>query len=456
MTRPQPKLGLRCLLVAALWLTTFAAMSSPLLGRASIHREVSRSLPGIGPSQPIGTGVSHRSWDALSKGSTPTGVQASLKTTVDSRRHTGYENAVYSPDGHTVFVAYKRFLRDPTDPGGDYVEARLRVARSTDGGKNWTIQVVDPQASEAGDLIDQSVAIGGDRGSTIYVTYLIQTGGGAKAGSLRIAKSSDGGETWTIRTVAGQNIGGYVALKVLDSKKVLVAAKKAGGTEPLRLHASDNSGRTWSRSRIDTFGWYTGLDASGSGRIWAGYYNPGATSLHAASSMQPDGPWTRHEVAGQGGDEDYTGLGNSLDVSRSGDVYLSYEDFQPQRGRSVLRVSKSTDGGSTWTRSRADAAPILGWNTAIHVLSNPPPAQTHAFVAYWYGRLGDELKGQVRLAYSDDEAETWSISTVRDRHYVFPYLDLTVPESGVQYVSYQARTEAGETILRVARLNVTR
>src|SRR5205823_10860134 len=47
-------------------------------------------------------------------GGAPVGGKASIRlATVDADSFTGNENAIYAADRNTVFVAYKRFLRDP-------------------------------------------------------------------------------------------------------------------------------------------------------------------------------------------------------------------------------------------------------------------------------------------------------------------------------------------------------
>ena len=447
LVRPAPlTLALIALVASASSLMSQTIDPRPAAG-------ISRKLGGgSAPSQRIGELLPRRKARTGPPFSASGQEAEADKVTVDSQGYTGAENAIYSPRPRTVFVAYKRFLRDPIEPGGDLVAAQLRVARSADGGKNWSLDVVDATAGEPGDVVDQSVAIGGDRDDTIYMAYLEQSEE-VDANLLKVAKSTDAGKTWTIGRVSRQGGGGYVAIKVIDTKTVLIAAKKAGGTEPLRLYSTTDGGNSWTKSTIDTFGWYTGLDTSRSDRIWVSYFNPGATSLHSATSTSPAGPWVNAVVAGEGGDDDYAGLGNSLDVTRSGDVYVSYEDFQRSRGRSVVRVSKTSNLGESWSTNRVQAATFIGWNTAIRVIERS--ATTHAFVAYWYGRPNPELKGRVRIAHSEDGAETWSVTTIHERRYVDPYLDLAAPTPGVQYISYQARNTGGGTILRVARVDTT-
>jgi hypothetical protein len=157
-------------------------------------------------------------------------------------------------------------------------------------------------------------------------------------------------------------------------------------------------------------------------------------------------------VNGEGGDNDFTGLGSSLDAARTGDVFVGYEDFQSARGRSVVRVSKTENGGDSWSHSRVDAAPVMGWNTAVHVLTGSSGNTSSAFAAYWFAR-GQPLKGGARIAHSDDGAAPWSVFKIPDPRYVEPYLDMAAPDAGVQFVSYQARM-AEAPKLRLARVHV--
>src|SRR5206468_852907 len=135
-----------------------------------------------------------------------------------------------------VFVAYKRFTEDPS--GGGYVPAELRVARTTDGGDTWAILVVDPDAIEEADTVDGSVSIDGDRASTIYVAYHVRSSGLFADMKLKVARSTDDGTTWSIQTIADGYAGDYNSIRVLDANTVVVSAHAEGSEGGVHAYVS--------------------------------------------------------------------------------------------------------------------------------------------------------------------------------------------------------------------------
>ena len=372
--------------------------------------------------------------------------------TVDGETFAGPENAIYAADRRTVFVAYKRFLRSPFDPGGDIVPAELRVAKSVDGGQHWDVTILDDQADEEGDVVQQSVAIDGDGSKAVYVSYLVETQNRAV---LRLARSHDGGDTWTLSTLA---VGGgeYEQLEVIDANTALLAtAAGSGGGSSLRLLMTTDGGAHWSDTQVVAgAAWYVGLDRTNAGRIWLSFFNGGTTDLHTASSGSPNGPWKVRRIAGRANDPFFTGLFSSVAIS-NGDVFVCYEDFQPSRGRSVVRYMRSSDGGQTWQRTDIDSAFAIGWNTRIHVLRTPAQQRTDVFLSYWFERTMPEFHGRARVAHSADDGATWEVWSVPDDDHVQPYIDSAVPARNLQYVSYHVKDiETGDMVLRVARLHL--
>jgi hypothetical protein len=134
------------------------------------------TLP-VGPSFRVAPGVRLEAVPAAARTAVPQANAALV--TVDTLHYSGFENAIWASGRQRVYVAYKRFPSQPAGTNGEVRLARLCVARSADGGATWTTSVVDPYAGDVGDTIDDSVAIGGS-GKTIYVAYLAQSGTSTK------------------------------------------------------------------------------------------------------------------------------------------------------------------------------------------------------------------------------------------------------------------------------------
>jgi hypothetical protein len=153
-------------------------------------------------------------------------------------------DAPAAPDTRAVIVAYKRFLTEPYGTNGEVVPAQLRIARSTDGGSTWTRQGVDRDAAEEGDLVQQSVSIGGDGHGTIFAAYLVE---GPNRG-FRVAKSTDDGATWKRKTISTQDVGMYNAIDVVDADHAFLVAERQYPHEALRMFSTTDGGAHWSHT----------------------------------------------------------------------------------------------------------------------------------------------------------------------------------------------------------------
>ncbi|TMK97460.1 MAG: exo-alpha-sialidase [Actinobacteria bacterium] len=375
----------------------------------------------------------------------PSAPAAVRTTTVDRTPWTGYENAVYASDDNTVFVAYKRFTEDPS--GGGYNPAELRVAKSVDGGVTWTVQVVDPDAIEQGDTIDGSVSIDGDHGSTVYVAYHVRASGLFSDMKLRVAKSTDGGSTWTIHSVADGYAGDYNSIRVLDSNVAVISAHAAGADEGVHTYITRDGGATWTDSLVEGGlgdGIYTSVGAINLTTVFVGWYNslyPDHTDLNAGRRVR--GGWRTMTVDGVPGDNDLTGLGASTWVASGPTVWIAYEADTSQGA--FVRVAKFVAGTPGWTIVPVEQGGTIGWNTAVHSVGT-----SDLYVSYW---KVEGTKGEPMLASSSDGGATWSPFAIPDLRYAQPYLDSTSPSVAVQYESYQTTDQLGHNpVLRVARI----
>jgi hypothetical protein len=409
-------------------------------GRSQVRRPVAIDAAGEGR------------FDAIAAAGTRHQLRRSASTTVrsvtvDRTLWTGYENAIYAPDENTVFVAFKRFTQDPGNPG--YIPAELRVARSIDGGATWQIKVVDPEAIEQGDTIDNSVSIDGDFAngrSTLYIAYHTRSSGLFADMKLKVAKSTDGGVTWTILTVADGYAGDHNGIRVLDASTVLVSAHTAGTEEGVHVFATLDGGLSWSDSPVEGGlgnGYYTGIGAAGLQSVLVSWYNslyPDHTDLNAGRRTGA-GSWQTTKVDGTQGD--LTGLGSSAWVGAGPTGWIAYEADTSQG--SFVKVAKRSPGIPGWTIVPVQPGPSVGVNTAVHSVGT-----LNVYVSYWYGGTGT---GQAILASSSDAGATWTPLVIPDQRYAQVYLDSTAPTTAVQFESYQTTDQFGDNpALRVARV----
>ena len=429
---------LRCgLFLVALVLTLQAAISAEATPPGA-RRPVGVSAQGTIWQKAGGVG----SGAVSGGGSTPMSVTV---RTVDTELYTGYENAIYASDDNTVFVAYKRFLSDPSV--GGYIPAELRLAKSTDAGQTWAITVVDPDAVEEGDTIDNSVSIDGDHVSTIYVAYHVRSSGLFADMKLKVAKSTDGGSTWTTQTVADGYAGDQNSIRVLTANAAVISAHASGTEEGIHAFITRDGGATWSDTLVAGGlgnGYYTSVAAADPRSIWVSYYNslyPDHTDINAGKRF-PDGTWHTLVVDGTPGDPDLTGLGSSITVTPNRMVFAAYE--ADTTSGAFVRVARRNS--TQWDVVPVQQDATIGWNTAIHEHNGT------IYVSYWRVPIGG--RGVAMFAVSGDNGATWTPFTIPDPRYVEPYIDSTAPSNFTQFESYQTVNPSTyqQPILRVARI----
>ena len=376
-------------------------------------------------------------------GAAPASVTIS-SSTVDTDLYTGYENAIFAPDDNTVYVAYKRFLSDPTVSG--YIPAELRIAKSTDAGETWTITVIDPDAIEEGDTINNSVSIDGYQGSIVYVAYHTRASGLFADMKLKLAKSTDGGSTWSVQTVADANIGDYNSVRVLKPNIALISAHGNGPAEGIHAFTTQDGGTTWSDTLVAGGlgnGIYTSVGAVDSRSSWVSYYNslyPDHNDMNAARRLA-GGSWDNFLVDGTTGE--LIGLGSSITVGPNRTVYTAYE--ADTASGAFVRVASKKHGGP-WNVVDVESDATIGWNTAIHEFNGK------LYVSYWRVPIGSI--GLAIFAVSGDTGTTWTPMTIPESRSVTPYIDCTAPSNFTQFESYQTVDPSTFTqpILRVARI----
>ena len=407
---------------------------------------------GPGVRRPIGMSAQGAIWQIASNighGETDHSLApmpAVTVSTVDSDLYTGYENAIYAPDDNTVFVAYKRFLSDPRVSG--YIPAELRFAKSTDAGQTWNISVIDPDAIEEGDTLNNSVAIDGIQGSNLYVAYYVRSSGAFVDVKLKVAKSTDAGATWATQTVDEGSAGDYVSIRVLSVNAVVMSAHANGAEEGIHVFISKDGGGTWRDTLMAGGlgnGLYTSIAAADSRSIWVSYYNslyPDHTDMNAGKRTAR-GSWKSTLVDGAAGDPDLTGIGSSITVAPDRTVFTAYE--ADTTSGAFVRVARTTNGTS-WTVVPVQQDLTIGWNTAIHEFNGK------LYLSYWRVPAGE--RGLAMFAVSGDTGLTWTPMTIEDPRSVTPYIDCTAPSNFTQFESYQTVDPVtfDQPVLMVARI----
>jgi hypothetical protein len=180
------------------------------------------------------------------------------------------------PDG-SVYVAWALFRFGKGGPFG-YLESPIVISKSTDQGETWS----DPQVISAGPYAQFATPVVASDG-TVYVSYELWNNPIGRAGGRAfIAKSTDGGDTWTNHFVALVNdlpnplphgafrVASYPVLDVGDDGALhMIWSNWQAGSADVVYTRSTDGGETWTRAvkinqesvKSDQF--FQWIDASG-------------------------------------------------------------------------------------------------------------------------------------------------------------------------------------------------
>ena len=175
----------------------------------------------------------------------------------------------------------------------DYENGSLKFARSLDGGVSWPL-ITDADAfGDRGPHSSMTVD-----GSNVYISYLDWTSVGTI--DLCFIKSTDGGETWdsgtngSIVDTAG-DVGYYTSIDV-DGSDVYISYHEWGIAHNLKFVKSSDGGASWPDGLIDPLvsvgqvGRYTHLEAAGD-NVYILYYDETNGTLELAKSIDRGESW---------------------------------------------------------------------------------------------------------------------------------------------------------------------
>ena len=295
------------------------------------------------PAVPITTGIANGS-EKGSNGKFPDHEAGTVDTGTGPGHHFG-----------RLYVAWAEFSGSGKSP--------IDLAYSDDDGASWTGPI---RVSDAGHQFDQDATprVGPD--GTVYVSYSNGPNErSTKANAALIAKSTDGGNTWS---------RSFVAAPIASPATSLPNALYRGGTDVTS---------TVDQSTGNVVVVYND-DSSGALNVWATHTTrPGDLSTFtAAQRVEPSGetqffPW--------------------LQSAPNGRVDLAFYDrsCDPNDVLVCVTLSSSTDSGATWTSQPVTTTGFDGDTYGACLAFVDPPNCTNFFLGDYIAVASTDTKAQV-------------------------------------------------------------
>jgi hypothetical protein len=287
----------------------------------------------------------------------------------------GWEPAVAADRFGHVYMLYAQYLGVPGCPACKSPTQVVQV--SNDRGVTWGEPTVLQQNMEQG--WDSQIVIDPVDGRTVYAAWIERY-----KSDVIVAKSSDFGATWSYATANMINKGADKDIIAVRGQDVYVAYNHS---TQMYVASSHNGGKTYKEVRINP-----------NGKLgWA---------LASAGTVTPDGA-----------------------------VYFSWAGYEQNgvaKGPVNLFISKSTDGGTTWTHKVLDvsgappdcSSDFCGWAYlgAQVVMTS---GSNGVLYALWNGGALENGPERIWFSKSTNAGASWSpkveVSTARaGAHHAFP------------------------------------
>ncbi len=239
----------------------------------------------------------------------------------------------------------------------DYLNSDLKFAKSVDGGQTWSTNVVD-SAGIVGGYSSMTI----DAYSNYLISYISYNSGVA---ALKFAMSEDGGKSWetTVLDDAG-DVGYYNSIMVDKHNQYLISYyssyEKTGAARNLKLAQSNDKGKNWKISTIDSegnIGQYSSITADKKNNYLVSYYDSLNGDLKLAKSSDKGKNWQIATVDSKGD----VGVHTSILVDPYNNYLISYQDDD----NVDLKFAKSTDSGKTWKTEVIDDDEANGYYTSL-------------------------------------------------------------------------------------------
>lgn len=280
-----------------------------------------------------------------------------------------WEPAIAADRSGRVYVLYPQYQGVPGCPAATCASPTMILQISGDRGSTWAAPT--PLAPSGTSQVDAQIVVDPVDGRTIYAAWLQND-----KSDIAFAKSTDFGAHWTVSIADQINTGTDKPLLVARGDDVYIAYDHLTG-RGVWVAASHDRGASFSSVKIDP-GINLGVSLAGGGTI-----------------------------------------------DPAGNVYFSwvgYERHGQAKGPVTEYVSKSGDGGATWTHTVLDvsgapvdcSAYLCGWG---YLSAQITIASDSAGVLYalWNAGAADGAPHQLYFARSADAGATWSARAVVSR-----------------------------------------
>ncbi|MGH2830308.1 MAG: sialidase family protein [Actinomycetota bacterium] len=356
------------------------------------------TLKGCDPSSGVYVATSTDQGNNWTTGSVPVGANSALvfndKPWITSDRTTG-------PNGGNVYLTYTKFTYTDTlacQNGAATPLSPIKLRRSTDGGATWSGSEADVSGTYLASQGSAS-AVAGD--GTLYVAFETFTG---CADCLVVARSTDGGQNFTQAKVV--DITGVETLPAgagtfradsfpsiavaSDGTLIMVWNEKRGGSTTTDVWFSTSAnGSTWSapaRVNVGTSGdqFFPAVTVEASGVVWVSYSDrrddPSNILYRQYVSHSHDGgaTWSDTQVADASSDprtvlfdgELFIGDYNGIDAAPGGGVWMGWCDTRRSDGGIGHQdaFAARVDLGGAPSSLTASVSPVIAvWGTTFTV-----------------------------------------------------------------------------------------
>jgi hypothetical protein len=290
----------------------------------------------------------------------PSGFTPQVRLGYGQTPENEWEPAIASDRSGHVYVLYPQYGGVPGC--GDCYSPTMILQASSDHGATWSSPRIIYPGGETTGQWDAQIVVDPIDGTTVYAAWL-QNG----KSDIVVAKSTDYGATWSVVTADSTNAG--------TDKPILVVR----GTD---VYVAYNHAQT----------------------VWGTYsHDAGATFASVKINQNGKLGWS---LAGGG------------TVDPAGNVYFSWAGYEQNggaKGNVNLYISKSADGGLTWTtklleisKAPPDCSDLsCGW-AFLGAQATMTSDSAGTLYALWNSGAVDRGPERIYFAKSNDAGNTWS------------------------------------------------